>query len=127
MQLQRQSTRPARRTLAFPRATAGSAGAHGCLAVLTAERAAIWGMLAAKVPTPLILPALSVCMVLTGFTLAAVLYLMGARETSTASAPWEVACALVFLGFAAAILSDGGDAALVLDQIYSRLAQSSHS
>jgi len=118
---------PGRRILAFPRATAGSAGGHWFLIVLAAGLAAIWGMLAAKVPTPLILPALSVCMVLTGFTLAAVLYLMGARETSTASAPWEVACALVFLGFAAAILSDGGDAALVLDQIYSRLAQRSHS
>jgi hypothetical protein len=118
---------PGPRILDSPRATAGSAGGRWFLVVLAAALAAAWGMLAARVPLPLILPALSVCMVLAGFTLAAVLYLAGARATATASAPWEVACALVFLGFAAAILSDGGDAARVLDEINSRLAQSAHA
>ena len=117
---------PNPKSLAYPRATADTAGGRCLLVVLAAALAAAWGLLAAQVPMPLILPTLSVCMVLTGFTVAAVLYLAGSRATSTPSAPWEVACALVFLGFAAAILSDGGEAALVLDEIYSRLAQSSH-
>jgi len=79
----------------------------------------------ARVPTPLILPALSVCLVLAGFTLAGVLYLAGSRLRGSFSAAWEVACALVFLGFAAAILSDARAAVAEVDAIYSGLAQRS--
>jgi len=79
----------------------------------------------ARVPAPLILPALSVCMVLAGFTLAGVLSLAGSRLRGSLSPAWEVACALVFIGFAAAILSDARAAVAVLDAIYSGLAQRS--
>jgi len=74
---------------------------------------------------PLILPALSVLMVLAGFALAAVLYLAGSRMSGTLSPPWEITCALVFVGFAAAILGDAGDAVMLLDAIHSGLAQRS--
>jgi hypothetical protein len=90
-----------------------SAVAAGCL------------LLAAQVPTPLILPTLSMGMVVAGLVLAAVLYLSGSRLLGTLSAPWEVACALVFFGFAAGILSDGTEAVAVLDEIASGLAQRS--
>jgi len=82
-------------------------------------------MLSARVPAPLILPALSVAMVLAGFVLAAGLYLAGSRMSDTLSPPWEMTCALVFLGFAAAILGDASDAVMLLDAIYSGLAQRS--
>ena len=109
-----------------PRAAADTSGGRCVLMVLVTAVAAGWLMLAAQVPTPLILPALSVCMVLAGFILAATLYFSGSRLTSTLSASWEVACALVFLGFAAGILGDATEAVAVLDALPSGLAQSSH-
>jgi len=64
-------------------------------------------------------------MVLAGFVLAAGLYLAGSRMSATLSPPWEMTCALVFLGFAAAILGDARDAVMLLDALYSGLAQRS--
>ena len=117
---------PSPRTVAHPRAVADTAGGRCVLMVLATAVATGWLMLAAQVPTPLILPALSVCMVLAGFILAATLYLSGSRLTSTLSASWEVACALVFLGFAAGILSDATEAVAALDALSSGSAQRSH-
>jgi len=62
-------------------------------------------LLSARVPTPFILPTLSV-LVLAGFGMAAALYLAGSRPSRTLSALWEVARSLIFLGFAAGILGD---------------------
>ena len=90
--------------------------------VLAAALAGACLLLSARVPMPLILPALSVAMVLAGFALAAVLYLAGSRMRGTLSPPWEITCSLIFLGFAAAILGDASDAVLLLDAIYSGLA-----
>ncbi len=117
---------PNPRTVAYPRNDADTSGGRCVLMVLATAVAAGWLMLAAQVPTPLILPVLSVCMVGAGFILAATLYLSGSRLTSTLSAAWEVACGLVFLGFAAGILSDATEAVAVLDALSSGLAQRSH-
>jgi len=117
---------PSPRTFAYPRADADASGGRCFLMVLATAVAAGWLMLVAQVPPPLILPGLSVCMVFAGMVMAAALYLTGSRLSSALTAPWEVACALVFLGFAAGILSDGGEAIAVLDAISSGLAQRSH-
>jgi hypothetical protein len=117
---------PSPRTFAYRRADADTSGGRCFLMVLATAVAAGWLMLAAQVETPLILPALSVGMVLAGFILAATLYVSGWRLGRTLSAPWEIACALVFLGFAAGILSDGTEAVAVWDELSSGLAQRSH-
>jgi hypothetical protein len=120
---------PSPRTFAHPRADRDASGGRGFLWVLASAVAAGWLLLASQLPAPLILPALSLAMVGAGCVLAAALYLSGSRLTSalstpsTLSAPWEVACALVFLGFAAGILGDAGEAVAVLDEISSGLAQ----
>lgn len=116
---------PGLRRFAYLRADAGAPGGRCFLMVLATAVAAGWLMLTAQVPTPLILPALSLCMVFAGFLLAATLYLSGSRLTGTVSAPWEVACTLVFLGFAAGILSDGTEAVALLDELSSGLARRS--
>jgi hypothetical protein len=116
---------PAQRTFACPRADAQASGGRCFLLVLASAVAAGCLLLAAQVPAPLILPALSMGMVIAGLALAAVLYLSGSRLRGPLSASWEVACALVFFGFAAGILSDGTDAVAVLDEIASGLAQRS--
>src|SRR5215510_8131626 len=120
---QRESTLLTPRTFSYPRAAADPSAGRWFLIVLAAALAGACLMLSADVPAPLILPALSVCMVLAGFAMASVLYLAGLRMRRTLSSPWEVACALVFLGFAAAILGDASDAVVLLDVIYSGLAQ----
>lgn len=114
---------PSPRTFAYPRADRDASGGRGLLWVLASAVAAGWLLLASQLPAPLILPTLSLAMVGAGFVSAAALYLSGSRLTSTPSAAWEVACALVFLGFAAGILGDAGEAVAVLDEISSRLAQ----
>lgn len=68
---------------------------------------------AAYLPAALMLPAVSMAMLTAGFTLAAVLALSARTGRSKA---WDVAGALVFLAFGAAILSDSQDVLAVLDQ-----------
>src|SRR5262245_13586333 len=66
----------------------------------------------AVLPAPLVLPALSLLMVMSGGVLAAGLYLSGLKigpEKSPTDA-WTIASALVFLGFAAGILTNGEEA-----------------
>ena len=114
---------PSPRTFAYPRADTDASGGRGFLLVLAGAVAVGWLMVASELPAPLILPALGVGMVCAGFALAAVLWLSRSRLTSTPSAPWEVACSLVFLGFAAGILGDAAEAVAVLDRLASGLAQ----
>jgi hypothetical protein len=76
-------------------------------------------------PAALVLPALSLLMVLVGFALAGGLYLAGRRMNEEPTAAWNIAAALVFLGFAAGILTDGEEALAVLERLeadFSRLA-----
>lgn len=62
---------------------------------------------------PLALPLLSMLLLGAGFVLAAALMLAG-QSRGTA---WVVAGALVFLGFAAALLSDGPEALAQLERM----------
>jgi len=117
---------PSPRTFPYPRTAADTSAGRGFLMVLATALAGACLLLSARVPTPFILPALSVFMVLAGFGMAAVLYLTGARPSRTLSTAWEVVCTLVFLGFAAGILSDAREALVLLDAIHSGLAQRSN-
>lgn len=65
----------------------------------------------------LVLPALSAVMVMVGFVLAGGLYLSGSRMGRNRSGAWDVAGALVFLGFAAALLTDVEQALTLLERM----------
>ncbi|KAB2917790.1 MAG: hypothetical protein F9K29_09070 [Hyphomicrobiaceae bacterium] len=71
----------------------------------------------ARLPSPLVLPVLSTLLVVAGFSMAAILYLAGSRIGKMSSPAWQIAGALVFLGFAAAILSDSEQALGLLDKM----------
>lgn len=90
-----------------------SLGWIGATAMLGAATIA----LAVLLPAPLVLPALSILLVTIGFTVAAGLYLAGYRMERDHSRGWEFAAVLVFLGFAAAMLTDSREALTVLDQM----------
>jgi hypothetical protein len=61
-------------------------------------------------PAPLVLLALGSVLALAGFALAGGLYLAGRRIGRDGAAGWDTAAALVFFGFAAALLTDTGEA-----------------
>ena len=86
-------------------------------AVLTAVLGGATISFSILLPAPLVLPALSILMVAVGFTIAAGLYLAGSRMERDWNRGWELAAVLAFLGFAASILTDGGEALAVLDQM----------
>lgn len=73
-------------------------------------------VLAALLPSALVLPALSVLFVAVGFITAAGLYLAGYRDRTGA---WEFAALVVFFGFAAAMLTNNGEALALIDQVRS--------
>lgn len=59
---------------------------------------------------PLALPLLSLLLLGAGFVVATVLLVMGSRIGKGHKTAWITARALVFLGFAAALVSDGPEA-----------------
>ena len=63
---------------------------------------------------PMALPVLSIGLLAAGFVLAAALYVSGSHSRQGA---WHAAGGLVFLGFAAALLSDGPEALLQLERM----------
>jgi len=65
---------------------------------------------------PLALPLLSMLLIGAGFVVAAALLLFGSRIGGRNGA-WMAAGALVFLGFAAALLSDGPEALAQLERM----------
>ena len=65
---------------------------------------------------PLALPLLSLLLLAGGFVLAAALLVAGSRMQGRHAA-WIVAGGLVFLGFAAALLSDGQEALAHLERL----------
>ena len=67
----------------------------------------------AQLPMGLALPAVSILLVITGFTLAAVSYLRGAPVERG----YEIAAILVFLGFAAALMADGDQTLALIEQL----------
>jgi hypothetical protein len=77
-------------------------------------------LMSMHLPVALVLPTMSILMVVAGFIVAAILYLSGSRMGRGSSGAWEVAGALVFLGFAAAILSDDRQAMVLFDQMETR-------
>jgi hypothetical protein len=93
-----------------------SASPLGWIMITAALAAAVVG-LAAALPTPLVLPALSILLVTVGFVSAAALYLAGHRLTTDRHPGWELAGVLIFLGFAAGMMSDTQDALAVLDRM----------
>jgi hypothetical protein len=85
---------------------------------MTVAAAAVLGG-AKLLASPLVLPVLGTASLVTGFALAAILYVSGRRHQHGA---WHLAGALVFLGFAAALLSDGPEAIAQLERMQARLA-----
>ncbi|HEY7550695.1 MAG TPA: hypothetical protein VH913_14405 [Hyphomicrobiaceae bacterium] len=71
-------------------------------------------------PVPLVLPAAACALALAGFALAAALTLAGRRMGRDAASGWDAAAALVFLGFAAALLADTGAALTALSELGAR-------
>lgn len=68
--------------------------------------AALSGLATLRLPTALILPALSILLVFSGFGLATASYFKGLRTEHVCTDCYTVAGVLVYLGFAAALLTD---------------------
>ena len=66
---------------------------------------------------PLALPLLSLLLLGAGFVVAAALLLAGSRIGQRHKTAWVIAGAFVFLGFAAALLSDGPEALAQLERM----------
>jgi hypothetical protein len=66
---------------------------------------------------PLALPLLSVLLIGAGFAVAVILLLTGSRIGQGSNGAWMAAGALVFLGFAAALLSDGSEVLAQLERM----------
>ena len=73
-------------------------------------------------PPTLVLLATGSVLALAGLGLAAALYLAGARMGRDGTAGWDAAAALVFLGFAAALLADTGEALTAFEDMRTRWA-----
>lgn len=73
----------------------------------------------AGLPWALVMPALATLLVTSGFVLAAGSYIKGQRMDAPdiGAGNYELAGALVFLGFAAALLADAEQALALLEQI----------
>jgi hypothetical protein len=71
-------------------------------------------------PGPLVLLATSCALAVAGFAVAATLYLAGRRMGGDAATGWDAAAALVFFGFAAALLADTGEALTALAELRAR-------
>ena len=66
---------------------------------------------------PLTVPLLSMLLLGAGFSVAAALLVMGSRLGQGRNPAWMAAGALVFLGFAAALLSDGPEALAQIERM----------
>ena len=93
----------------------------GCWFASVALAALLGGwLMSVHLPVALVLPTMSILMVVAGFIVAAILYLSGSRMGRGSSGAWEAAGALMFLGFAAAILTDDRQAMVLFDQMETR-------
>ncbi|MBX9592202.1 MAG: hypothetical protein K2X43_23160 [Hyphomonadaceae bacterium] len=75
-------------------------------------------VLAKLLAGPLALPLISLLLVTSGFLVATALLLTGSRIGKSHTTAWVIAGALVFLGFAAALVSDGHDALARLERLH---------
>jgi hypothetical protein len=71
-------------------------------------------------PAPLVLLATGSVLAVAGFVLAAVLLVAGRHVGRNGAAGWDAAAALVFFGFAAALLADSGAAFTAIAELRSR-------
>lgn len=71
-------------------------------------------LLSVLLPSALVLLATGCVLATAGFVTAAALFLSGRRMGRDGTAGWDLASALVFLGFAAVLLADLGEAMTVL-------------
>jgi hypothetical protein len=71
-------------------------------------------------PGPLVPLATGSVLVIAGFAVAAALFLAGRRMGRDGTAGWDAAAAMVFLGFAAALLADTGAALTALAELRAR-------
>jgi hypothetical protein len=71
-------------------------------------------------PPPLMLFATGSGLAIAGFVLAAALYLAGRRMGRDGTVGWDTAAALIFFGFAAALLADTGEALTALAELQRR-------
>ena len=71
-------------------------------------------------PAPLVLLATGSVLALTGFALAAALYLRGRRMGRDGTVGWDAAASLVLFGFAASLLTDTGEALTAFAELRSR-------
>ena len=85
--------------------------------VFAAALGAVAVLILAQLPLALVLPALSTLLVVSGFGLAASSYLKGMRMEGDRAGSYEIAGALVFLGFAAALLTDSEQALALFERI----------
>jgi hypothetical protein len=104
------------RPLAGP-ATARDAGRSPAWVALAVALGAAGLAIVAYLPAPLVLPVASIVMVTTGFAIAGGAYLAGLRISTGPRLPWDIAGALVFLGFAAAMLAGDADTLSLLARI----------
>ena len=82
---------------------------------------ALFLALNALLPGPLVLPAVSLILLVAGFGLAAANRLVPSPTPARRAKRRDLAALLVFIGFAAAILTDGGDALRVVAEIETAL------
>jgi hypothetical protein len=78
-------------------------------------------IVATQLPAPLIPLVTSIFMVTAGLAIAGGCYLAGSRIGQGSSIAWEIAGALVFLGFAAAMLADDARTLSLLAQMEAQL------
>ena len=96
---------------------AGQSGRSAAWITLTVLLAVAGTAIAAYLPPALVLPAMSILMVIVGFAIAVGCYVAGFRPGHGPLLAWDIAGALVFLGFAASMLTDERDALSLLAQI----------
>lgn len=107
---------PAQTSLAAPPATHRTNRKLAWLAPVLLLAGAM-ALIATQLPAPLVLPAASTLLVAAGLALAIGLYLTGSRLGTGRSAAWDAAGALVFLGFAAALLTESEPTLALFDQL----------
>jgi hypothetical protein len=71
-------------------------------------------------PPPLVLLATGSVLAVVGLALAAALFVAGRRMGRDGTVGWDAAAALVFFGFAAALLADTGEALTALAELRRR-------
>ena len=98
-------------------ATARPDGRLMCWSALAMAPIAVGLLLLLQPPGGLVLPLVSSLLVVTGLTLAATAYFRGVHVERDSVGPYEVAGALVFVGFAAALMTQTDQALALFGQI----------